>query len=91
MSYVHVMEGRYPEPEEIENYLKKPENEEALRNLTYLCTHANADNWADVEKELRQIAPSSCLENINWDSAERRENAEKLRRRFEENGGMIEL
>ena len=90
ISYVHTFEGRYPEPDEISAYLKMPENVEARKNLTILCVHATMENWPGTEKQLRAMVPMAGLDKIDWDSEERRENAEKWRKRFEENE-IIEL
>ena len=54
MSYTHAMEGRYPEPEEIREHLRKPENVEARRYWTYICVHANRENWAEFVKLIRE-------------------------------------
>ena len=53
MCYTHAVEGRYPEPEEIVNHLRKPENVAARQYLTYICVHANLENWPEFETFLR--------------------------------------
>ena len=54
-------------------------------------THSpKVENWPGTEKQLRAMVPMAGLDKIDWDSEERRENAEKWRKRFEENE-IIEL
>ena len=50
----HAMEGRDPEFEEIQEYLKRAENIEIRKNWTYICSHANKDNWPDIVKRFRE-------------------------------------
>ncbi len=54
MNYTHAMEGRYPEPEEITAHLREPENIRARQNWTYICVHANKENWPDFVKRIRE-------------------------------------
>lgn len=54
MTTTHVLEGRRPEPEEISEYLERPENVEALQYWTYLCVNANEDNWPELVKRIRE-------------------------------------
>ncbi len=89
-SYVYVLEGRRPEPEEISAYKKDPENAEALQNMTRLCVSATEENWPELERQMKELIPDAVLDKINWDSAERRKNAEEWRKRFEKDG-YIEL
>ena len=53
-SYIHTMEGRYPEPEEISEHLRKPENIKARQYWTYICANANKDNWPAFVKKIRE-------------------------------------
>ncbi len=54
MCTTHALEGRYPEPDEISEYLKQPENVEALRYWTYICVNADGDNWPAWVKSIRE-------------------------------------
>ena len=90
LCYTYTFEGRYPEPDEISEHLDQPENVEARKNLTELCINANSDNWPEIEKQLTAMVPVAELEKINWDSDERKECAEKWRKRFEQDG-YVEL
>ena len=54
MSVTHALEGRWPEPEEIREHLRKPENAEARKYWTYICVHATKENWPDFVKQLRE-------------------------------------
>lgn len=91
MSYIHTFEGRYPTPDEIVSYMEKPGNAEMLESLINLCLSNDLHTWPETERKIRETLPMHKLEKINWDSAERKENAEKLRKRFDENGGMRNL
>ena len=53
-AYTHVMEGRYPEFEEIQEHLTRPENIEVRENWTRILTHANKDNWPDTVRRFRE-------------------------------------
>ena len=55
----HVFEDRYPEPEEIMEYIKRSENVETRQCLTYLCVHANKDNWPNVERYIKEQIPAT--------------------------------
>lgn len=90
MDYMQVVEGRHPELDEISDYLKKPENVEARKKWTLLCYKTDLENWPEVAKQLRGMLPEVDLSRINWDTEERRQNAEKMRKLFEEKG-YIEL
>ena len=90
MDYTYTFEGRYPEPDEISDHLNLPENVDARKNLTAICLHANADNWPEIESQIKQMASVADLDKIDWNSEERRVNAEKMRRRFDQDG-YIEL
>ncbi len=90
MCYSHVVEGYRPEPDEISAHLKLPENIEALNNLTTLCVNSDPENWPDTVNQLRSMLPETDLGRINLDTEERWQNAEKWKKRFEENG-YIEL
>ena len=54
MCTTHAMEDRHPEPAEISEYLKKPENIEALQYWTYICVNADEDNWPALVKSIRE-------------------------------------
>lgn len=54
MCTTHAMEDRYPEPEEISEYLKKPENIEALQYWTYISVNADEYNWPALVKSIRE-------------------------------------
>lgn len=90
LCYSHVVEGHRPELEEISAHLKRPENIEALRNLTTLCVNSNPDNWSNAIEQLRELLPDTDLSRIDWNNEERRQNAEKWKKMFEEKG-YIEL
>ena len=90
MTQTYAFEGRYPEPEEISAFLRLPDNAEARKNLTWLCVHSTRETWSETEKRLSEMLPVSELGKIDWDSEERRENAEKWARRFEQEG-YVEL
>ncbi len=49
-----VLEGRKPDIEEISAYLDDPENIRVKQNWTYIFTHANADNLADIIRRIRE-------------------------------------
>lgn len=53
-TYTHILEGRYPEIEEIQEHLRRPENVEVRNNWTHILTHANKDNWPDTVKRFRE-------------------------------------
>ena len=53
VSYIHATEGRYPEPEETAEYLRQPENYEARKYWTYICVHADKENWPEFMKKIR--------------------------------------
>ncbi len=91
MDQTYVLEGRRPDDEEIRAYLNDPVNVEARENLRELCVKATPGNWPEIEEKLKEMAPVADLDKINWDSEERKKNAENWQRRFEENGGVIEL
>lgn len=91
ISQTYVLEGRRPDNEEINAYLNDPENVEARKHLVSLCINANPENWPEVERQLLEMIPDGSLEKINWNSVDRKENAKKWSRLFEENGGIIEL
>lgn len=52
--YTHAMEGRTPTLDEIMDHLNKSENVETRKNWTYICVHANKENWPDIEKRIRE-------------------------------------
>ena len=91
LCYIHTFEDRYPELDEIKTHLSIPENVEALQNLTYLCVHATEENWPEIEKELLDMAGSSSLGKINWNSKERKKNIEEWQKKFDEGNGILEL
>lgn len=90
MDYIHVMEGRSAEPEEIHTYVNDPGNVESLRNMVAVCVNATKESWPKLENQFKELIPAESLERIHWDSKERQENAEKWRKRFESNG-FVEL
>lgn len=53
-SYTHMLEGRYPELEEIKDHLRRPENVEVRKNWTEILTHANKDNWPETVRRFRE-------------------------------------
>ena len=53
-AYTHIMEGRYPELEEIREHLNMPENVEVRENWTRILTQANKDNWPETVKRFRE-------------------------------------
>ena len=54
MCFIHVIEGRRPEPDEIAEHLRKPENVEIRKFWTSVCMHANKENWPDFVEQLRK-------------------------------------
>lgn len=52
--FIHATEGRFPTLDEITEHLKKPENIEVRKNWTYICVHANKENWTDIVKRIRE-------------------------------------
>lgn len=54
MCRVHAMEGHFPKWDEIEEYLRKPENIEIRQYWTHICMHANKENWPELEKRIRK-------------------------------------
>ncbi len=60
------------------------EQEKARKQLTSLCVNADPDNWPETEKQLHEAFSMKDLEAINWNSEERKQNAEKWRKRFEQ-------
>ena len=52
--HTHALEGRSPEPHEITEYLRRPENVETRQYLTYICVHANKENWPAFVKRIRE-------------------------------------
>ncbi len=54
MCYTRVMEDRRPEPDEIAEHLRKPENVEIRQFSTSVCMNANRENWPDFMKQLRK-------------------------------------
>ena len=89
-SQVWVLEGRQADDEEIRVYLRDPVNVEARKNLTELCVKATPESWPEIEKQLKELAPVRDLEKINWDSEERRKNAEEWDRLLGKDG-FVEL
>ena len=79
ISYTHIMEGRCPEPEEISEHLRIPENVEARQNLTYLCVHSNEENWPEIKRQLQETlgSPSERVTQIKKREEEERETREK--------------
>ena len=77
MSCFHVMEGRYPEPDEIVEHLRKPENVKARQYWTYICVHANKDNWPEFVKLIREEL--NVPENVEL------KNEERINKEIEEN------
>lgn len=53
-SYTHMLEGRYPELEEIQEHLRMPENIEVRKNWTEILIYANKDNWPETVKRFRE-------------------------------------
>ena len=86
----YVLEGRHPDNDEISTYLDDPGNVEARNNLAAICVNSNPDSWPEVEEQLKSMVSGGKLERINWNSEERQKNAEKWRKRFEQDG-YIEL
>ncbi len=91
LCYQHVVEGHDPDQDEISAHLKSPENVEALKNLTALCSNSSPDNWPETVEQLWGNLPDVDLNRINWDSEERRKNAEEWQKSFAEHGGILEL
>lgn len=75
MCYTHVMEGRRPEPDEIAEHLKKPENVEIRQFWTSVCMNANRENWPDFMKQLRK--------ELNIPEEVSVKNEEKIRQQME--------
>ena len=90
LCYSHVVEGRDPDPDEISAHLELPENVEARKQWADICFNSDPDTWPETMERLREMLPDADLSRINWDSAERRKNAEKWEKRFAEKG-YIEL
>lgn len=90
MTSIYVLYNRQPDDDEISAYMNLPENQEARKSMTYLCVNANPDNWPEIEAQLKEMAPIDDLRKMSWDTKERRENAEKWRKRFKDNP-IIEL
>ena len=84
MSYKHAVEGRYPDPDEITEHLKMSENVDARKKLTALCYNTDLKDWPNVARQLRGMLPEIDPYRINWDTEERRQNAERWRKLFEE-------
>lgn len=51
---ISATEGRKPDLDEIDEYMKSPENVEALRNWTYICSHATKENWPETVRRFRE-------------------------------------
>lgn len=51
---IHATEGRWPDPEEIEAYLNRPESIEARKTWTEILTKANEKTWPGILKVFRE-------------------------------------
>ena len=94
ISYIHIMEGRNAEPEEISAHLRIPENVEARQNLTYLCVNSNEENWPGIKRQLQEMLGSQServaqIKKREEEEREKREKPEWLKKM--ERDGFVEL
>ena len=61
ISYIHVVEGRKAEPDEIDAYLNDRDHIRLREYLTYLCWHASKENWPELEEYLREQTDWNAL------------------------------
>ena len=62
-------------------------DEKAVSNL---CVNYNINTWPEELKRIRAMFPMEKLKKIDWESEERKQAAEKFRKRFKKDG-FIEL
>ena len=76
--YTHIFEDRYPEPEEIMEYMRRPETVETRQYLTYRCVHANKEKWPDIVRCIKeQISSTKRVKYLAIREANERAQREK--------------